>query len=85
MMTLKELRQLLRLSSPKEPKVSIKVRYGDWTIRFDPPPIPVRNCDWAFVHEDFDGAPDSNDNRCGYGESPEDCIERIYEIEGSKP
>lgn len=29
-------------------------RYGPWKIRFDPPPIPTRNCDWSFVHDDFD-------------------------------
>lgn len=39
--------------------------YGPWRIYFDPPPIPARNCDWHFYHEDFDGAPDANDNRYG--------------------
>lgn len=29
-------------------------RYGPWKITFDPPPIPVRDCDWHFVHDDFD-------------------------------
>jgi len=29
-------------------------RYGPWRITFDPPPIPSRNCDWHFVHEDYD-------------------------------
>lgn len=29
-------------------------RYGPWKIRYDPPPIPMRNCDWHWVHDDFD-------------------------------
>lgn len=30
---------------------------GKWFITYDPPPIPIRICDWHFVHEDYDGAP----------------------------
>lgn len=29
-------------------------RYGKWSIHYDPPPIPVRSCDWQFSHDDFD-------------------------------
>ena len=36
-----------------------------------------------YVHDDYDGAEDSHDNRCGYGESVEACKaeigERFYE------
>jgi hypothetical protein len=32
------------------------VSYRDWRITYDPPPIPVRNCDWQFWHDDYDGA-----------------------------
>lgn len=45
--------------------------YRNWHIHYDPPPIPTRNCDWHFAHDDFDGAPDTNDNRCGHAESLE--------------
>lgn len=43
--------------------------YRGWHIRHDPPPIPVRNCDWQFWHDDYDGAPDASDNRFGYAPS----------------
>lgn len=42
-----------------------ETHYGSWRIYFDPPPIPTRSCDWHFFHEDFDGADDANDSRCG--------------------
>lgn len=42
--------------------------------------------DWnnyEYVHDDYDGAEDSHDNRCGHGESVEACKaeidERFYE------
>ena len=54
---------------------------GTWFISFDPPPIPVRDMDWRFHHDDFDGAPDSNDHRCGNAASLEDAIEQIREME----
>lgn len=31
----------------------------------------------AFQHEDYDGAPDSYDTRFGWGNSEEDCQEKI--------
>lgn len=34
---------------------------------------------YAFVHKDYDGAPDSGDRRCGTGASIEDCKEQILE------
>lgn len=41
----------------------INYRLGKWHIYFEPPPIPCRNSDWHFYHDDYDGAPDANDNR----------------------
>ena len=38
---------------------------------------------YEYVHDDYDGAEDSRDNRCGYGKSIEACKaeidERFYE------
>src|SRR5258708_28381816 len=34
-----------------------EIRYRRWAIHYDPPPIPTRNCDWHFEHDDYDGAP----------------------------
>ena len=36
--------------------------------------------DWSFAHLDFDGAPDANDNRYGYGASEQDCKDQIDEM-----
>ena len=36
---------------------------------------------WVFVHEDYDGAPDANDNRHGGGATIEECIAEIEELE----
>lgn len=57
------------------------LRYGDWHIQYNPPPIPVRNCDWQFWHDDYDGAPDAFDNRHGSAASPEDAKMEIDMIE----
>jgi len=54
---------------------------GAWHIWFDPPPIPIRSMDWHFMHDDFDGADDSMDNRCGHAPTAEACRAAIDEIE----
>jgi hypothetical protein len=41
------------------------IGYGPWRIQFYAPPIPVRNCDWHWSHDGFDGADDSFDDRAG--------------------
>lgn len=58
-----------------------EIRYGKWTIAYDPPPIPVRTFDWSFWHDDYDGAEDARDGRCGHGASVEDCKAQIDEME----
>ena len=40
--------------------------YRGFHIWFDPPPIPVREYDWHYQHESFDGAPDGGDHRYGH-------------------
>lgn len=55
--------------------------YGDWSIDYDPKPIPTTACDWNFVHKDFDGAPDANDHRCGTGKDVADCLNQIRDME----
>lgn len=50
-----------------------------------PGPLPA-SCAWTFVHESYDGAPDSGDNRCGHAATLADAQaeidERIAEGEG---
>lgn len=53
-----------------------KIAYRNWWIVYAPPPIPTRNCDWQFWHDDYDGAPTFGDegpadNRCGSAPSLE--------------
>lgn len=43
-----------------------RTTYRNYHIRYDPPPVPSRAFDWSWHHDDYDGAPDSNDNRCGH-------------------
>lgn len=40
--------------------------------------------DWAFCHNDYDGAIDSKDNRCGHGINIQDCQLQINELENNK-
>ena len=51
----------------------MREKYRGFTIEYNPPPIPVRCCDWQFWHDDYDGAEDANDNRCGSAASLEDA------------
>lgn len=55
--------------------------FGDWRIEYRPPPIPIRTMDWQFWHDDYDGAPDGNDLRCGVAASIEAAIAEIHNIE----
>ena len=34
---------------------------------------------WEYVHDDYDGAPDAEDNRCGHGHTVAECIDEIDE------
>lgn len=56
-----------------------KTLYRDYEISENPCNI-ARGCDFVFSHKDFDGAPDSNDSRCGYGPTVEDCMEQIDDL-----
>lgn len=56
-----------------------KTLYRDYEISENPCNI-LRECDFVFSHKDFDGAPDSNDSRCGYGPTVEDCMEQIDDL-----
>lgn len=61
-------------------------RHGNWTISYDPPPIPDRSMDYVGVHEDYDGAPlhsegSPSDHRCVRGASVADVVQQIEEME----
>ncbi len=48
-----------------------------WQIDYNPKPIPDRRFDYDFVHEEYDG----ENGLCGSGQSKEDCIEQINELQ----
>jgi hypothetical protein len=56
---------------------SKRPHYKGFTISYDPPPIPIRSCDWQFSADGFDGAPDSGDKRCGSAGSIKEAMEQI--------
>ena len=53
-------------------------RYRNYTIQYDPPPIPTRAHDYCYVHDEYGGP---GDRRCGTTESAEACRRAIDEIE----
>ena len=59
----------------------MSIKYKNYTISHDPKPIPLRSFDWDFSHDDYDGAPDGNDIRCGNGANIEDCKQQIDDME----
>ena len=61
-----------------EKPVKGDIHYRNYTIRYDPPPIPIRTMDWQFWHYDYGGP---EDGRCGSGNSEQDCIAQIDEME----
>jgi hypothetical protein len=65
---------------PQDPSRPHDVEYRGYRIYRDPKPVPPHIAgDWSFVHEDYDGAPDSNDNRCGFAQSVADAKSQIDE------
>ena len=54
-------------------------QYRGYRIDFWRKPIPTDVFDYDFCHEDYDGAPDSGDHRCGNGRSITDCKSQIDE------
>lgn len=58
--------------------------HGKWRIFLGHPEYG-RQFAYEFVHDDYDGAPDANDNRAGHAESVEACREEIDERETPTP
>jgi len=55
---------------------------GKWRIYLnDSGPYEAR---FAFVHDDYDGAEDSGDKRCGYAETQAECERQIDELEAGE-
>lgn len=58
--------------------------HGKWRIYLEFNPGESR-MDFAFVHDDYDGAPDAGDHRHGFGHTVEDCKEQIAEMIEAQP
>jgi len=58
-----------------------EIRYGKYTITYWRKPIPTDAYDWDWVHDDYDGAPDSRDHRCGSARTISACKDEIDELE----
>ena len=58
-------------------KKEYMLTYRGFHITYDPPPIPLRNSDWQYWHDDYDGADDANDDRHGSAKSLNDCRDEI--------
>lgn len=56
-------------------------RYGDWRINPADWNRPSPLVDWDWVHDDYDGAEDAGDHRCGAAASAFDCILEIHNWE----
>lgn len=59
-------------------------RFGKWHIRYVPKPIPTRAFDWDFWHDDYDGAPDAKDHRCGSAAGFSAALREIRRIEAEE-
>lgn len=71
---------MLTVLTATEPQMKASgetVAYLDWRIRYDPKPIFSPRFDWNFWHEDYDGAPDAGDDRCGSCGSLSECMDEI--------
>ena len=55
------------------------VEYRGYQITYWAKPVPTRAWDYDFSHEDYDGAPDSGDARCGAARTMEEAKELIDE------
>ena len=67
-----------------------KTRYGPWTIWYDPPPIPCRNMDWHYSHDNFDASWEGEEDGwvgnglCGSCGSFADALNECDEIEDER-
>lgn len=53
------------------------MQYKNWTIEKNVKPIPLRDFDYDFWHDDFDG----ENGLCGTAKNEQDAIGQIEEME----
>lgn len=57
-----------------------KVAYRGCWIQYDPPPIPMRNYDWAWWDDNYSGAPDARDHRHGNAPSLDGLLDAMIAV-----
>lgn len=67
----------------KLPTYANPIWYRGFRIYYDR--TPLAGNDWHYVHDDYDGAPDANDNRAGTEASLEACKTEIDEMSDRRP
>lgn len=68
----------LVVSKRSKSGIAIGFRYGPWQIDAATWARPLASFDWDWSHDDFDGAPDAGDHRCGAARNPDACIAEIH-------
>lgn len=61
---------------------STPIWYGRWRIYLSDDAEWGREFTYAYVHDDYDGAPDAHDGRCGHGATVEECRTEIDDLWG---
>lgn len=65
----------------------LEFKSGPWMIRFDPPPIPVRDMDWDFTHDNYDASYEGpedgwvSNGLAGRDASPQACLSHIADMD----
>jgi hypothetical protein len=58
--------------------MNTETRYRDFWIDYNPAPIP-NGPNYCYSHKDFDGAPDSGDQRYGWAHTLQEACDAIDE------
>lgn len=60
--------------------MSVKI-YRSYRYYYDPPPIPIRQCDWHCYHKDYDGPGDDRSGSAPSEEAIKQLIDGLIEEE----
>jgi hypothetical protein len=58
----------------------MRINKDGWHIEYNPKPIPCRDIDYDYYHDDYDGA-DGGNGLAGMACSHDDAVRQIIEIE----
>jgi hypothetical protein len=58
-----------------------RFQYRGYVIEYDPPPVPFRDMDWRWQHDDYDGP---GDDRIGFSPSLAEARQEIDDLENER-